>query len=103
MRYCPVPSLMTVRLFSMRTGLDASTVTPGRTAADASRITPAIVAWACTTFGSSRVPASATATHRTRRITNLLIDPRQPADSWAEAITLPTDRGLFNVLCRGRE
>ena len=53
MRYCPVPSLTTVRVFSMSTGLDASTVTPGSTAADASRMTPAIVAWANTTLGSS--------------------------------------------------
>ncbi len=30
MRYCPVPSLTTVRVFSMRMGLDASTVTPGK-------------------------------------------------------------------------
>ena len=36
MRYWPVPSVATVRTFSMSTGLDASTVTPGRTAPETS-------------------------------------------------------------------
>src|SRR2546423_13749199 len=71
-RYWPVPSLTTVRVFSMRTGLAASTLTPGRTAADASRITPAIVAWANTTLGSSTIPASAATTFTTRCISDLL-------------------------------
>src|SRR5215470_15736806 len=42
MRYWPVPSLTAVRVFSMRTGLDTSTVTPGRTAPDVSFTTPVI-------------------------------------------------------------
>ena len=48
MRYCPVPSVTAVRTFSMRTGLAASTVTPGSTAPDASFTTPEIEAplWA---------------------------------------------------------
>src|SRR5687768_2819266 len=107
MRYCPVPSLMTVRLFSMRAGLDASTVTPGRTAADASRMTPAIVAWACTLFGSSRLPASATATNRTRRITNLLLVPDNPLTCGSGGYHTcpagpPTNRALLRLIC-GRE
>jgi hypothetical protein len=46
MRYCPVPSVTAERVFSMRTGLAASTVTPGSTAPEASLITPLIDACA---------------------------------------------------------
>ena len=46
MRYWPVPSVTTVRTFSVSDGLEASTVTPGRTAPDESLTTPAIVACA---------------------------------------------------------
>ncbi len=35
-RNCPVPSVTAVRVFSMSTGLAASTVTPGSTAPEAS-------------------------------------------------------------------
>src|SRR5437764_13088236 len=42
MRYCPEPSVTAERVFSMRTGLDTSTVTPGRTAPDVSLTTPVI-------------------------------------------------------------
>jgi hypothetical protein len=45
MRYCPVPSVTTVRVFSISAGLEASTVTPG-TPAEASRTTPVIAACA---------------------------------------------------------
>src|SRR5437867_3075449 len=38
----PCSSVDTVRTFSMRAGLAASTVTPGRTAPDVSRTTPAM-------------------------------------------------------------
>src|SRR5262245_8392413 len=44
-RYWPVPSVTTVRDFSMSTGLDASTVTPGMTAPEASLTMPAIAGW----------------------------------------------------------
>src|SRR5438034_3160036 len=71
MRYWPVPSLTTLRVFSMSTELDASTVTPGRTAADVSRTTPASVAWANTRLGASRMPASAATKVPTRRILHL--------------------------------
>src|SRR4051794_20734642 len=56
MRYCPEPSVTTVRDFSFSTGLDASTVTPGSTAPDASLIVPAICAPICAdaTAGTSR-------------------------------------------------
>src|SRR6185295_16725571 len=45
---CPWPLVTTERVRSIRTSLDASTVTPGSTAPDASRTTPAMAlcAWA---------------------------------------------------------
>src|SRR5512145_3245808 len=53
MRYWPVPSLTAVRTFSMRAGLLASTVTPGRIAPDVSRTVPAMTACAAAVMGSS--------------------------------------------------
>jgi hypothetical protein len=53
MRYWPVPSVTTVRVFSMSTGLDASTVTPGSTPPDASRTAP-VMTCARAVAGSSR-------------------------------------------------
>ena len=44
MRYSPRSSVTALRTFSMRTGLDASTVTPGITAPDVSVTRPAMVA-----------------------------------------------------------
>ena len=41
-RYCPLPSVTTLRTFSISAGLVASTVTPGKTAPEGSRTTPAI-------------------------------------------------------------
>jgi hypothetical protein len=38
--YCPAPSVVTLRLFSMSTSLDASTLTPGSTAPDRSFTIP---------------------------------------------------------------
>src|SRR4030095_12621639 len=101
MRYCPVPALTTLRVFSMRTGLAASTVTPGNTAADASRTTPAIVAWANTTLGSSRISASPAVTLATRCITTLL-DPLATATVAVCEWSLDTDGPQPNRRrCRG--
>src|SRR5438045_1163987 len=47
MRYCPDPSVTTVRTFSISAGLAASTVTPGKNAPDASLAAPAIVPSTC--------------------------------------------------------
>ena len=58
MRYCPVPSVITERLFSISAGLVASTTTPGRIAPEASRATPAIDALA---RGGVRFPAAVAA------------------------------------------
>ncbi len=45
--YWPAPSVTAERTFSISAGLEASTVTPGRTAPEASRTTPAIDAEPC--------------------------------------------------------
>src|SRR5216683_1968623 len=45
--YWPSESVTTVRTFSMRAGLDASTVTPGSTAPEVSRTTPAMALVPC--------------------------------------------------------
>src|SRR5580765_2371926 len=50
-RYAPLPSVTTDRVFSMRAGLAASTVTPGSTAPDESLTLPARPACANTTEG----------------------------------------------------
>src|SRR5580765_3894159 len=52
MRYCPAPSVTAVRTFSMRAGLDASTVTPGSTAPDSSLTVPVRVPCANARDGS---------------------------------------------------
>src|SRR5687767_4868631 len=68
-RYCPLPSVTTVRTFSINTGLVTSTVTPGSTAPDASRTTPAIDAWAWAITGTSATnPTSINATRVNRNI-----------------------------------
>src|SRR5688500_8234860 len=72
MRYCPEPSLMAVRTFSMRAGLEASTVTPGRTAPDGSLMTPLMVACAQATWGASQTTVMTTATRKAARISHQL-------------------------------
>src|SRR5437867_10508089 len=57
-RYWPAPSVVTVRVFSISTGLDASTVTPGSTAPDVSLTTPAIEPWAEARAGTRPAPSA---------------------------------------------
>jgi hypothetical protein len=59
--------------FSMSAGLDASTVTPGKTAPDVSFTTPDIDAWANATAGSKA---------RHRNVTTLLARARFIPASW---------------------
>src|SRR5262249_15479179 len=59
MRYWPVPSVTAVRVFSIKTGLAASTTTPGSTAPDGSRTVPVSVACAKSGAGRSRNPRKA--------------------------------------------
>src|SRR4030095_2938553 len=62
MLYRPSLSVTTLRAFSMRAGLEASTVTPGSTAPDVSLTTPAMpladACWADAMFGTNRTPAT---------------------------------------------
>jgi len=51
--YNPCVSVTTDRTFSMRTGLDASTVTPGSTSPLSSLTTPTMLLWATATAGTS--------------------------------------------------
>src|SRR5688572_10191600 len=55
MRYCPARSVTALRIFLMRAGLEASTVTPGRMAPDSSLTVPVRVPCAYNRDGSSRV------------------------------------------------
>src|SRR3954463_10157495 len=57
MRYCPLPSVTAVLVRSIRAGLAASTVTPGRTAPEPSFTVPVRVACARARDGSSRSTA----------------------------------------------
>jgi hypothetical protein len=69
MRYCPLPSLMTERTFSMSTGLLASTVTPGSTAPDVSFTVPVIDACANAMVGMSTASATTCTIRTNARIT----------------------------------
>src|SRR5712692_10239195 len=74
MQYSPRSSVTALRTFSISTGLDASTVTPGRTPPDPSVTTPAMLAalvpWAFAAKGSDAASTNAT---RIRTTTGLLI------------------------------
>src|SRR5438552_1231550 len=71
MRYSPRSSVTALRTFSISTGLDASTVTPGRTAPDVSVTTPvmlaALVPCANTEVGKIASNAAARRPRRGRR------------------------------------
>src|SRR4029079_8233742 len=68
-RYAPAPSVTTVRTFSIRAGLAASTVTPGKNAPDVSLTVPAmlpVAACAQRAAGTKRRPDSTNAIDRRR-------------------------------------
>src|ERR1700704_5954136 len=73
MRYCPEPSVTAERTFSISTGLDASTVTPGSTAPDVSLTTPVMDAWAYTAAGRKMKHAHRLNTFITLRMKRLLV------------------------------
>src|SRR6185436_9677084 len=85
---CPWPLVTTERVRSIRTSLDASTVTPGSTAPDASRTTPAMALCALAADGSSashtRLAAAVEATLR-RVIPGLLACWTRPPNKLATA------------------
>src|SRR5580704_17754608 len=69
MRYWPVPSVTTERVFSVKAGLDASTVTPGRMAPDESLTTPAMVA--CANAARGRISTAARTTRALIKVRTL--------------------------------
>src|SRR6476620_6368171 len=76
-RYCPDESVTAVRTFSIRTGLDASTTTPGSTAPDASLTTPVMVACAWAEAGRTSTERATNNNHRRTRILELLVAERR--------------------------
>src|SRR6185436_7998164 len=80
-RYCPEPSVVAVRTFSMSAGLAASTVTPGRTAPEASLTTPEIDAPLC-----AAAVQAVSSTHAAAPST--LIHPRIWNPPWRASPTL---------------
>ena len=72
MRYWPLPSVTAERVFSIRAGLDASTVTPGSTAPEASLTTPVMEAWANAAAGTSTSNAKTAKPCRNLRMNSLL-------------------------------
>src|SRR4029453_16536606 len=71
-RYCPAPSVTAERTFSMRAGLDASTVTPGSTPPDSSLTVPVRVPCENATAGSRRAAVRNRTTLDARRMVVLL-------------------------------
>jgi len=67
-RYWPVASVVTDRTFSMRAGLAASTVTPGRTKPAVSLTTPVIAACARAADGVSSATTRTTRGSTDRRV-----------------------------------
>ena len=77
-RYCPIPSVTTVRTFSMSAGLAASTVTPGRTAPDASLTTPVMDDWASVWADAAMGNSAAHASTATAPIDTRITSPLPP-------------------------
>src|SRR5678815_2137564 len=92
MVYFPAPSLTAERTFSIRAGLAASTVTPGRTAPDVSLTTPVSALWACAAPGSRANSPAATRTALSVRAYSLAISTilsvRRFADSTPTTISI---------------
>src|SRR5262249_32474938 len=101
MRYSPRSSVTAVRDFSIRTGLVASTVTPGSTAPEESVTTPetlaALVPCAdAQTSGRRREAAAMNPTHAMR-----YMEPPPRCPMWsAEVETTPPRRGLYASVTR---
>src|SRR5262245_1555356 len=99
MRYSPRSSVTALRSFSISTGLDASTVTPGRTAPDVSVTTPAMLAalvpWPDAVSGNETI-ADATRNRTTTAcmlIVHLGSSHDSPRDRVVESRTAGAERG----------
>src|SRR4051812_13980675 len=103
-RYCPVPSVIAVRVFSMSAGLAASTVTPGRTAPDGSFTVPAIDACAWAATGARSVIPSKHKTLKQPRIVPPLCEAHRPTDEPCQTverrINIYFTRGLHPIARR---
>src|SRR5918993_366953 len=86
-RYCPPLSVSAVRTFSISTGLEASTVTPGRTAPDESRTTPAMDACA---YAATGVSNPVTSRHNANRKDCFILPP--PPSSLFSTVTTADDQ-----------
>src|SRR4030095_7941293 len=84
MRYCPASSVSAVRTFSMRAGLEASTVTPGSTPPDSSLTVPVRVPCAQTSDGK-RVTATRNKTgiDALRMVSPFELPSEFPDDAWS--------------------
>src|SRR5947208_15235935 len=88
-RYCPLPSVMAVRVFSMSAGLAASTVTPGSTAPDGSLTVP--VREACANTVAGRRKTTRIDRHFAKvRIPPVLLNPEDRTSHSCELCTAAT-------------
>ena len=87
MRYCPAPSVMTLRTRSMSAGLVASTVTPGSVAPVVSRTTPAMAACARAADGSTNVATDAATRLKRRRRMDPPSTANRDADDFQDRAT----------------
>src|SRR5688500_10112756 len=90
--YCPLPSVTTLRTFSINAGLAASTVTPGSTAPDESRTTPSMDACANEIAGTAAIRTTATSNALRMPIFTLLLSaPGRPLNRrvWVQPRQLP--------------
>src|SRR5437763_2547799 len=80
-RYAPVESVMAERVFSMRTGLAASTVTPGSTAPAASFTIPVRELCACAAAGSRHKSRNATTLHARCLVMTMSLQVKTPPNA----------------------
>src|SRR5215218_5185059 len=93
MEYRPVPSVTAARAFSIRTGLAASTITPGNTAPDASFTRPASDACAKAANGTLTTSASARRTDFIPRMRT----PPWPARRYPDRVRSLTEGPVSNT------
>src|SRR5439155_23698082 len=86
MEYRPSPSVTTLRVFSMRTGLAASTVTPGKTAPDESFTTPAMVL--CADAAAGRSVSSARPIQKRANVNPRIVFSFVGTEEWGSAARL---------------
>src|SRR4029453_8540893 len=99
--YCPVPSVTTVRVFSINAGLEASTVTPGSSAPEESLTTPAMDPCARAYVEKRR----RTATTSDPSLNSFMLPPAEVAKGSGSVRTDDSLRGTLPghaVACKGK-